>query len=160
MKAFTLWQPWATLVMIGAKPYEFRAWDYSQRAMYRHLVDQEIVMHAGARPVRPIEIHNLLHDCLEGGKHTGLIVEKAIPLLERIAAAAKCKGVVPLGVGLGTVRLGRPRNAGGIFGGLLPHDSDRGDFNYAWPCTDIKVWDEPRPMRGLQGFWDWPGEIT
>jgi hypothetical protein len=24
MKALTIWQPWATLIMIGAKPHEFR----------------------------------------------------------------------------------------------------------------------------------------
>lgn len=26
MKALTIWQPWASLIMIGAKPYEFRSW--------------------------------------------------------------------------------------------------------------------------------------
>jgi hypothetical protein len=26
MKALTIYQPWASLVMIGAKPYEFRRW--------------------------------------------------------------------------------------------------------------------------------------
>lgn len=155
MKALTLWQPWASLVMIGAKPYEFREWDYSARGMYRRIVDQRIVMHAGARPIRPSEVQRLLADCRDGGGNTGLIVEKAVPFLERLAAAAKCQGVIPLGAGLGTVRVGKPRNAGGIFGGL-PHDSDRGDFNYAWPCTEIEVWEEPIPMRGLQGFWDWP----
>jgi len=24
MKALTIWQPWASLIMIGAKPFEFR----------------------------------------------------------------------------------------------------------------------------------------
>ena len=24
MKGLTIWQPWASLIMIGAKPYEFR----------------------------------------------------------------------------------------------------------------------------------------
>ena len=26
MKALTIWQPWATLIMLGAKPFEFRRW--------------------------------------------------------------------------------------------------------------------------------------
>jgi hypothetical protein len=26
MKAITVWQPWASLIAIGAKPYEFRGW--------------------------------------------------------------------------------------------------------------------------------------
>jgi len=26
MKALTIWQPWASLIMAGYKPYEFRGW--------------------------------------------------------------------------------------------------------------------------------------
>lgn len=50
MKALTIWQPWASLVMIGAKPYEFRRWDYRERQS--GLQGQRIVIHAGARPVK------------------------------------------------------------------------------------------------------------
>lgn len=32
MKALTVWQPWASLIIMGAKPYEFRKWDYRTRA--------------------------------------------------------------------------------------------------------------------------------
>ena len=28
MKALTIWQPWASLIMVGAKPYEFRPKSY------------------------------------------------------------------------------------------------------------------------------------
>jgi hypothetical protein len=34
----------------------------------------------------------------------------------------------------------------------VPHDSDRDDFNWAWPLTDIEAWQPPRPMRGMQVF--------
>ena len=31
MKAITLWQPWATLIAIGVKPFETRSWATSYR---------------------------------------------------------------------------------------------------------------------------------
>ncbi len=154
MKAFTIWQPWASLIMVGAKPYEFRPKSYLQY-INPPAIGERVVVHAGARPIRPREVYELLAQCRAGGAHTGLIVEKAIPLLERIAEAHKCRGVVEEGFGLGTVIIGEPRNAGVIFGGL-PHDSDRGDFNWAWPMQDPRPFDAPIPMRGSQGFWAWP----
>lgn len=30
MKALTIYQPWASLVMIGAKPHEFRGWPLTE----------------------------------------------------------------------------------------------------------------------------------
>lgn len=156
MKALTLWQPWASLIMIGAKPFEFRGWDYRNR--YRGLENEVIVIHAGARPVRHNEVFDLLKRLGGDDDLTGLVADKARPLLERMLAAHKCQ-LLPLGAGLGTVRLGRPRNAGAIFGGL-PRDSDRGDFNYAWPLTEITPFDAPVPMRGAQGFWQWSGSIA
>jgi hypothetical protein len=148
MRALTFWQPWASLIMIGAKPWEFRGWDFSAREP--ELVGARIVVHAGARPVKPAEVDDLLQRL--GGKAdtTGLVVDKARALLERVRAAHKYR-LLPLAAGLGTVVLGRPRNAGAIFRGRVA-DSDRGDFNFAWPLTDIRPFDAPIPMR----FWTWP----
>jgi hypothetical protein len=39
MKALTIWQPWASLIMIGAKPYEFRE-RRSGQAVRRLAVDR------------------------------------------------------------------------------------------------------------------------
>jgi hypothetical protein len=48
MKARTIWQPWASLIMIGAKPYEFRGRSYL--AYIDHpLPGERIGIHAGAR---------------------------------------------------------------------------------------------------------------
>jgi hypothetical protein len=49
--AITIWQPWATLIAIGAKPFEFRSWPVPAR-----LIGQRIAVHAGARPVRCKEV--------------------------------------------------------------------------------------------------------
>lgn len=158
MYALTIWQPWASLIMIGAKPFEFRGHSFLDR-WPRPKPGDRIVIHAGARPIRPAEVADLLARLGSDEDHTGLIVDKARELLTRIYGAHKCRGVVELAAGLGTVVIGRPRNAGTIFTGITPKDSDRGDFNWAWPLADIKPWVPPRPARGFQGFWQWPGEI-
>lgn len=69
---------------------------------------------------------------------------------------------IPLGAGLCTAVIGPPALACDVFGikvSPMQVDSDRGQFNWAWPLTDIKPFDEPVPMRGMQGFFDWPFPI-
>lgn len=155
MKALTIWQPWGSLIMIGAKPNEFR-----ERSYFDYIgppkVWERIVIHAGARPIKQEEVQRLLADCLDGGGHTGLITELAIPFLKRLMQAHKCRGVIPVGCGLGTAVIGQPIRADALYGGLLPHDSDRGDFNWAWPLSDVEVWEEPIRVPGGRGFWKWP----
>lgn len=152
MKALTVWQPWASLIMVGAKPYEFRGWDFRHRDPA--LVGQRIVIHAGAREVKPIEVIDLLRRLGGEDDMTGLVVDKARELLERVRAAHKFR-LLPLAAGLGTAVIGRPRNAGVIFGANVA-DSDRGAFNFAWPLSDIEPFAAPIPCRGAQGFWAWP----
>lgn len=153
MRAITIWQPWCSLIIIGAKPYEFRPksfLDYSNHPK----VGERVALHAGMRPVKQAEVVDLLQKCQEeNGKHTGLIVDKAIPLLQRLMQASKCRGVIAEGAILGTAVFGEPRNAGTIFAGL-PHDSDRGDFNFAWPMLEVRALPEPIHIRGAQGFWN------
>lgn len=45
MPALTLWQPWACLIEIGAKPYETRAFPIPRR-----LLGRRVAIHAAARP--------------------------------------------------------------------------------------------------------------
>jgi hypothetical protein len=147
MKALTIWQPWASLIMIGAKPYEFRKWDYRERDP--SLEGQRIVIHAGARPMRPAEVLDIRKRVDD--RISSLIPEKAIPLIDRLLAAHKCQGVLPLAAALGTAILGRPRNVAALFKGP---DSDRVDHHmFAWPLTDIRPFAEPVHMNGMQGFW-------
>lgn len=47
MKAITLWQPWATLIAVGAKTIETRSWDTPHRG--------QLAIHAGSRMPRPGE---------------------------------------------------------------------------------------------------------
>jgi hypothetical protein len=154
--AITVWQPWASLIMAGAKPYEFRGASYLDHQVYQGLrpsPGDRIVVHAAKRPVRKDEVDDLVQRLGTDADMTGLVVDQARPLLERVRTAYRYQAL-PLGAGLGTAVIGKPRNAGAIFR-ALPHDSDRGDFNWAWPLSDVQAFAEPIPARGQQGFWKW-----
>lgn len=156
MKALTIWQPWASLIMIGAKPYEFRGY-----AAPRFVRSKRIVIHAGARPVRPAEIDDLLRrldlesrGCGAPEERTCLDVDLARALLLKVRAAHKCR-LLPLSMALGTAMLGEPVQSCDLFK-MVVADSDRGNFNWAWPLSDIRHFEPPLPMRGAQGFFDAP----
>jgi hypothetical protein len=157
MKALTIWQPWASLIAIGAKPYEFRSWPAP-----RALRGLRIVIHAGARPVRKAEVKGLLAQLAsEHHWRTGLAREIALPMLERVV---RDELVLALGHGLGTAILGEPTKAPHLPGmpalGYGFNDSDRDEHaNYGWPLIDWRAFEPAVPCRGAQGFWDWPRDL-
>lgn len=152
MKALTVWQPWATLIAIGAKPYEFRGW-----AVPGAIVGRRIGIHAGARAVRRAELQDLLAR-LDGPDAwiTGLKPDLAVPLLRR---ALREPDILPRAAVLCTGVIGAARRAFeivGEFGGPRINDSDRDEHaNFAWPITDIELLLPPVEARGAQGFWNW-----
>lgn len=186
MKALTIYQPWASLIMAGAKPYEFRKWSPRERGgSYAAMIGERIVIHASTRRIKPSEIGFILDKRREGGDAwtgTCLHQDKAEPILEAAYAMSLCNDDgsgtwLRYGVGLGTVILGEPRNGIDVaeaefglsveaqhpligkegFEGFEGFDSDRRKHaNFAWPMLDVEEWDQPIPMRGLQGFWNWP----
>jgi len=174
VKALTLWQPWASLVVCGAKPFEFRGWNPRERgASYAKLIGQPIVIHAAARPMVAEEICAIVDHLKAGGANaaqTCLHSEPALQLLMPLYHLKRPTGL-PLASGLGTAVLGEPRNGHDVaveeFGfpaenvdelpGLPGFDSDRREHaNWGWPMLGIDRWPEPIPMRGAQGFWSWP----
>lgn len=159
MKALTLWQPWASLVVAGAKPYEFRSW-----APPASIIDQRIAMHAAARKIDADEVGNMLFaltmrdtcdEIARAAAELCLIPELAIPVLH-----AALEGKLPMSAGLGTAIVGKPRLGTDIaaeFGVPRANDSDRDEHaNWGWPMLEIERWPEPIPMRGAQGLWNWP----
>ena len=157
MKALTIYQPWATLIMIGAKPYEFRTRSY-RGYPGRPAVGDRIAIHASARRIKLAEIEDLIDRVHSDQNTTGLIPDLAEMLLANVRDALKRKRPQPLPLGalLGTAVLGPPRRADEVFG-LVVEDSDRGQFNWAWPLVEIVRFYEPIPARGLQGFWNCGG---
>lgn len=174
MKALTIYQPWASLVIEGAKPYEFRGWSPRVRGgKYAALIGQRIVIHASTRRINRAEVMAIRASLQAGGgraAETCLHADKAAPILERAlqewfdgpfaSVSAGGHGDLPFGVGLGTAILGEPRDGWEIaedFGVQSVNDSDRDQHaNYGWPMLEIEKWDTPIECRGLQGFWNWP----
>lgn len=162
MKALTIWQPWASLIVAGAKPFEFRGWKAP-----RSLIGQRIVIHAGAKLIDRKEACDLYHVLLNrdvcdelklAAAETCLRPEIALPIIGR--AWMPCREKLPLSAGLGTAIVGEPRSGIDIaeeFGVPRANDSDRDDkANWGWPMLDVEIWPEPIPMRGAQGLWNWP----
>lgn len=159
MKVITIWQPWASLIDIGAKPYEFRAW-----VPPAALIGQRIGIHAGARPMRKSEIAALIGQLIDPDRfgQPCLRKEKALPFLERVYDQLS-GGADPLPRShiLCTGVLCQPKRGdecAADFGPQGRNDSDRQDtFNWGWPLTDVEHLEPPMPMRGAQGFWNWSG---
>lgn len=159
MKALTIWQPWPSLIIAGAKPYEFRGWRPPAS-----LIGHRIVIHAAARKIDIDEVGNLFHlrhfrNCSDDIKlawaETCLIAEKAQAVLNRAL-----ENRLPLGAGIGTAIVGEPRLGTDIaaeFGVPRANDSNRDEHaNWGWPMLEIEELPEPIPMRGKQGLWNWP----
>lgn len=155
IRVLTVFQPWASLIMAGAKPYEFRS-----KRPPRTILNQRIVIHAAARKIVPGEVRDILRMIAAGGQasaETCLHALLAAPILDRALGQGEA---LPLGCGLGTAICGEGRSGYDIaeeFGAEHVNDSDRDDHaNYGWPMTEIEVWDTPVPARGSQGIWFWP----
>lgn len=161
IKAFTVYQPWATLIMIGAKPFEFRKWNYLERGGVKP--GDLIGIHASKRPVRLREVEDLLARLDDRSMTTGLIPDKARPLLA-LLKACRCKPaeqVMEHSALLGTVRIGAPKLSEEIFPDWKVADSDRLEHcKWAWPMNDPKPIFPPSPMRGLQGFFNASAELV
>jgi hypothetical protein len=145
--ALTLWQPWASLVMGGWKPYEFRPY-----AAPKWLAGHRIVIHAGVRPINGKEIDLLVNDLLAGVNCGGLSV-KCVPHLQSWRIHPES---LPRGAGLGTVLLGESVLSSELWPGEFANDSDRIDkANWALPVSDPRPFKPIVPARGFQKFWGW-----
>lgn len=152
MKALTIWQPWASLIIAGAKPYEFRSW-----APPRYLIGHPLAVHAGARKMRLAEIDDLLSRLLSPNAWTTCLEKEiAEPILRRCRRDLDC---LPYSHVVGTAVLGEPKRGEEIakeFGAPSANDSDRLQHsNWGWPMLSIHPLEPPQPARGAQGLWDW-----
>lgn len=153
MKAITVWQPWAALIAIGAKSYEFRGW-YPPESM----IGQRIAIHAAARKISPAEIRLLRCQVGGHGVNPCLHIEKAQPLIEKLSDNPGC---LPLSHVVCTAVLGTPKRGdecAAEFGGGTNDSNREGTFNWGWPMLDVQPLEPPAPAKGAQGFWNWDGQ--
>ena len=145
MKAISLWQPWASLIAVGAKPFETRDWPPP-----RSLIGERIAIHAAKRPVNAEDREwAARHGCLD--LPLGAVVCTAL-----LVGGYQCGDALKDGLVRIVARREMPEVAH-IDPGGIPTD-EFGDYapgRWAWRLTDIKRIG-PWPAIGRQGFWDYP----
>lgn len=128
MKALTVWQPWASLIMAGWKRYETRHW----ATFYRG----PLAIHAAQRLITDID--DRLWDMLAAD--FGMNWPKELPR----------------GRMLGTVRLTDCKHTEAFDVDAI--EQLCGDWTpgrFAWRLDDFRTFDSPPEVKGRQGFFSW-----
>jgi hypothetical protein len=138
MRAITLWQPWATLIAIGAKRIETRSWSTSYRG--------------------PLAIH-----AAKTIDHLGLLARDPFWRV-LINAEYWNPSDFPLGAIVATCNLRQIIKITELNSSRLS-EQDRafGDYSpgrFAWMLDDIVKVVPPIPARGRQGLWHFEFEVT
>lgn len=140
MKAITLWEPWATLMAYGYKRFETRSWLTNYRGPIAihaaKKMDEEIVSWCLRKPFVDCLIEIGIRQPTKF--HLGCILA--------IGELVGCHSTTGL--------IGRDiyRNH------AAPYESEFGNYaigRYAWKIINIQRLQEPIPVRGFQGLWDW-----
>ena len=133
MRALTLTQPWATLVVLGVKEYETRGWRPGVR------FPQRIAIHAAKGWTR------------EDREFADLLFDKRIL---RVSPLSLPRGAV---VGEATVLYVYSTSR---MPDIDAPEALLGDFSegrYAWHLDEPEAYAQPIPARGALGLWDWQG---
>lgn len=146
--AITIWQPWATLIIEGLKPFEFRGWP-APRAHW----GKRVAIHAAARVPKRQEVLELIARLeADGARGQALDLPGSLALLRGVVNNLH---LLPLSSVLGLATLGQPLTPDQVRR-KWSNDSDRdAHFNFAWPLTDIEPLRPIVPAKGAQGFWSW-----
>lgn len=137
IKCISLWQPWSTLVAIGAKRFETRSWYTGHRG--------PLLIHAAKR-----KDHDSLALCFEEPFKSALV-----------AGGIEKPGDMPFGAIIAICRLAECRptiRSIGLIGEIERAFGDYGDGRYAWRLADVQAI-EPIPYSGLQGLFGVPSGV-
>jgi hypothetical protein len=153
MKALTLWQPWATLVAMGAKKIETRCWTTKYRG--------ELAIHSAAqRPPRWLgassrtdpfrdelaDVFSVRRDRDDrGGKHVDDVLSN-----------------LPFGKVLCIVRLVSIEETEKVRADLSERERVFGNYEdgrYAWHLDVVEVFEPPIPAKGNRMIWNWRNGI-
>lgn len=133
MKALTLWQPWASLVILGHKRFETRGWSTRYRG--------QLAIHASAGEPR---------EARDAGRE--LLAE----LRRRFRIELPEK--LPRGAVLGTVHVDLVLPVARVVERDDPAEILMGNYSegrYAWKLIEPVPFMVPHPARGYQLLWDW-----
>lgn len=147
MKALTLYQPWATLVAIGAKTIETRSWSTNYRG--------PLAIHASKNPFY-LHLQGIFPFCES--------LKEKYPESKRELEYAEFK--FPMGCIIATCELDDvvlipPFPVLYYSGAIPPEEPERsfGDYmpgRYAW-ILDSVMPSKPFPIRGALGLWEFKG---
>lgn len=135
MFAITLHQPWASLIIAGFKPYEFRSWSAPV-----HVWFTRIAIHAGKKRINLAEVQEVAEF-----PHYFKLWHGAEALLKGFITTPE---TVPYGVVLGTALMKQPQRCVDLW-------PDSEPSQWAWPLSSIEAFTPPVPARGQQGFWEY-----
>lgn len=141
MKALTLTQPWASLVILGAKRFETRKWKTAHRGPLAIHAARGFPEAAKALAVRePFQqalfgSHDPCPEVLPFGALLGVVEVAGCCRTEEVAAAKDAEHSVEL-----------------AFGDFTPG-------RYAWELRLLKRFAEPIPVAGHLGLWDVPDKL-
>lgn len=129
MKALTIWEPWASLIILGVKIYETRGWSTNYRG--------PLIIHSSVRwsPGQREFTEDLIH--------VGLLPNDWKPVMGCILGKTQLVDVVMTGEF--------------IRGGLDPIEMTLGDFSvgrFAWKMENPIRLPSPILHRGRQGLWN------
>ena len=139
MKALTLYQPWATLVAIGAKKIETRSWITNYRG--------KLAVHAGRERRFLIPDFHIYEDPFYG--ITTLVPEEIRKHPENLV----------LGCIVAICDLVRVDFINEGYYKYIPWEERAfGDYTpgrYAWILENVEALENPVPVKGRQGLWEW-----
>lgn len=140
MRAISLWQPWASLIVGGHKRYETRSWSTDVRGCV------------------------LIHAALKWGK-----TQAAIAARDPFASALAAMGLsidpltVPRGALLGSIEIVDCVPCESVRDNLDDAEREYGDYTYgryAWVLSEPRLLSRPVLYRGGRGFFDVPRAVV
>lgn len=164
MKTLTVWQPWASLIVMGVKTFETRGWETKYRG--------KIAIHAAKKdpckmPLLGMEKFEKIADKAFEEHNTGWCV---LPRGAIIGTAdlVNCWLIVyhpgtnidlAKHISIGA-ELDVPKHHPDFDKYIVPSETELilGDWTpgrYAWELKNVVMFDEPIEIKGQQGLWNW-----
>lgn len=145
MRAISLHQPWASLIAIGVKPFEFRTWPAP-----KSIVGERIAIHAAQQRMSRVCLGRMLYE-LGSAEGCGFGLSDRQRAYDFLLAVSAGEITLPYGAVVCTAVVGKAMNCRDAF----PDDPDVDPEKWAWPVSKIEVLAPPVPAKGWQRIWTW-----
>jgi len=152
VKAISLWQPWATLIALGVKPFETRHWPPP-----RGLIGRTIAIHAAKKIVREAATELIPFNHQRRALPTGcLICTATLDAAFRLGELGSTDGFAP-GTKVPAMQIAHRMTSRPLPESFMVRIDEFGDYSpdrWAWLLTNVHRLDPVIPTIGRQGFFD------